>query len=372
MAGIWQRLLPRLIRQEGWRNTLTGLWKNATLQFPLPSRLVRHDHRPWILPDLPPMDSSVFLECLERELSGSIRQMPVMPVTAILSVTASCPHSCPYCYVAPVPEGFAGLSVEELVQAVEELSRAQVRTFHFSGGEPALRWQDLVQVMNTCAASDRFFWMLTTGHGLCADSLEKLARAGLTGIMVSLDSFDPEAIRRIKGDPAVLETAVNVLVQARSAGLLTAINAVTSRSLLHKESFFRFIRRAGELGVSFVNFYAPRRIRKDLPGEIAPFGVDEYLQLHSLARRCNASRKPWPLAYTPDVWEAVRGCQGGRSFVYVDPQGQLCRCPFLKKQYGDVRQGNLAQVIRRMQQDPEAEVCEGNRLLTAGLKNRNG
>lgn len=345
-----------------------ALLKDGLLSASMPRRLVRHRGHVWAVPDLPPLDSDAFLECLERDLGAGPATGHSAPVTAILSITGRCPHHCPYCYVDAARREAVEPTVDLLEATIAELATAGVFTFHFSGGEPALRTDDLVALLGRCVRPGRHFWMLTTGTGLEAGHLARLAGAGLSGVMVSMDSHDLAHVNRVKGGDDAWSTAARTMREARKAGLLVAVNAVIGRPLLEEAAFFGFIETVGGLGASFVNCYAPRVQDQSLPPELAPFSVAEHRALDRLCRRCNASSDPGPLAYTPDLWEAIRGCQGGRSFLYVDPAGEVRRCPFLQRAYGNIREGNIAKIIDKMQQDPDAEVCAGHRMLTEALR----
>lgn len=377
---LWLRLARRLLRRAGTGSAALRLgryWlRESRLSASMPGRLVRHHGHVWAVPDLPPLDTDAFLECLEREVTrapdhaGRTTGLAApAPVTAIVSLTGRCPHHCPYCYVDAAKRESAEPSVDLLEAAITALAAAGVFTFHFSGGEPALRADDLVTLLDRCVRPELNFWMLTTGSGLAVGHLARLAEAGLTGVMVSMDSDDLTHVNRVKGGDNAFDTAARTMHDAREAGLLVAVNAVIGRPLLAEAAFFDFIDTVGRLGASFVNCYAPRLQSEALPPELLPFTVAEYRTLDRLTRHCNASAHPRPLAFTPDLWEAVHGCQGGRSFLYIDPAGDVRRCPFLRRAYGNIRDGNMSIIIDKMQKDPNAEVCAGHRMLTDAVRN---
>jgi len=370
LSRVWLRAARRLVRERGAPRAAGDLVRHLLREarFPgaLPLRLVRHGAGVWVVPDLPPMDSEAFLDCLIAGLDG----YPRGPVTSILSLTARCPHRCPYCYVRQPPAGLEEPSVDLLASTVEALAALGVRTFHLSGGEPALRCPDVLDLVSRFQGRDLHFWMLTSGAGLTADALRDLAGAGLSGLMVGMDAENDSPADRIKRTPGARATAVRALSGAREAGLLTAVNTVMTRSLLDETAFFAYLDELGRLGVRFVNCYPPRTQGVLRPEELEPFTVEDQLRLHRLARRVNLSTRPRPLVYTPDVWEAHRGCQGGRSFLYVDPAGEVRRCPFLARSYGRIQDGDVAGVLAAMRADPEPEVCAGHRMLVDALRAR--
>ncbi len=374
LTGLGLRLSRRLARRLGPLRAAQSLGRyllrESSLFSAMPRRLVRHRGHIWAVPDLPPLDTDAFLDCLEREVSCAAGHSRPRPVTAIISLTGRCPHHCAYCYVDAALREAPEPSVDLLADTITELVGLGVYTFHLSGGEPALRSGDVLTLLGRVRRSGLRFWMLSTGTGLDFERLSALARAGLSGVMISLDSHDLVHVNRLKGRDDAFNTAVAAMRDARRAGLLVAVNAVIGRPLLGEAAFLRFMETVGGLGASFVNCYAPRRQSAPLPPELKPFSIAEYRLLDRLTRRCNASGAGLPLAFTPDLWEAVRGCQGGAGFLYIDPAGQVRRCPFLSRSYGNIRDGSLALMLDRMQADPDREVCEGNRILTEALATR--
>lgn len=370
LSRVWLRAARRLVRERGAPRAVGDLarhlFREAGIPGALPLRLVRHGAGVWAVPDLPPLTSEAFLDCLIAGLDG----YPRGPVTAILSLTARCPHHCPYCYVRPPGDGQDEPSVDLLASTVEGLFALGVRTFHLSGGEPALRCEDVLELVGRFQGRPLHFWLLTTGVGLDGGRLRALAGAGLSGLMVGLDADDASPAGRIKKTPGAHAAAVRALSGAREVGLLVAVNTVMTRPLLEETAFLRFLDELGHHGASFVNCYPPRTQGVLRPEELEPFTVEDQLRLHHLARRVNLSSRPRPLVYTPDVWEAYRGCQGGRSFLYVDPAGEVRRCPFLARSYGRIQDGDVAGILAAMRADPDPEVCDGHRQLVAALRAR--
>ncbi len=70
-----------------------------------------------------------------------------------------------------------------------------------------------------------------------------------------------------------------------------------------------------------------------------------------------------PLAYFPDAWEALRGCVGGREFVYVDPRSQFLACPFLSEAAGSVDDEPVADLLGRLRERRPPAGCSVARQL---------
>ena len=145
-----------------------------------------------------------------------------------VSVTDRCNYACSYC----VPEeGVAHrlraelLTFEELERIVGVFAGLGVRRVRLTGGEPTVRHGivDLVARLRRVPGIDELV-MTSNGHLLPALAAP-LARAGLAGVNVSIDSLDPARFAALtsRGDLARVLAGIDA---ARAAGLEVKLNAV--------------------------------------------------------------------------------------------------------------------------------------------------
>lgn len=118
-----------------------------------------------------------------------------------LSLTDRCNLACVYCMPpggelehALRPEL---LSFEEVVRLVAVMSEMGIRRVRFTGGEPLVRKDvvQLVEMVRRATAVDEL--VMTTNAVRLTELAAPLARAGLHGVNVSLDSLDAERFREI-------------------------------------------------------------------------------------------------------------------------------------------------------------------------------
>ena len=112
-----------------------------------------------------------------------------------ISLTDRCNFRCIYCMPA---EGLPWLPKREILTYEEILRLARVfvdlgvRTVRLTGGEPLMR-QDIDVLIGGLARLDPAMDLSMTTNGFfLADKAERLARAGLKRINVSLDSLRPD------------------------------------------------------------------------------------------------------------------------------------------------------------------------------------
>jgi MoaA/NifB/PqqE/SkfB family radical SAM enzyme len=114
----------------------------------------------------------------------------------------------------------------------------------------------------------------------------------------------------------------------------------------------------GARGAHFVSLNTPHPVASD--DSLQPLPVDDLLRIERMAAGTRRGRawRGQPLAYSPDAWEALRGCVGGQEFVYVSPQGELMACPFLRDPVGRVQDTPVADLLRAVRgQRAGCRVC---------------
>ncbi|HDQ14573.1 MAG TPA: GTP 3',8-cyclase MoaA [Sediminispirochaeta sp.] len=146
-----------------------------------------------------------------------------------VSVTDRCNLRCVYCMpeegVPYIPHSRV-LSLEEIAEAVRVAVDLGVHKVRLTGGEPLVR-KGIVELVKMLSAIDGIKDLAMTTNGvLLTRYAEKLKRAGLDRVNISLDTMDPEEYRRItrRGD---LNEVLEGIKAARRAGLFPIkLNAV--------------------------------------------------------------------------------------------------------------------------------------------------
>jgi cyclic pyranopterin phosphate synthase len=117
-----------------------------------------------------------------------------------LSVIEQCNYRCDYC-MPESPHRSCGqeerLTIDETVAIVEAFASLGVARYRLTGGEPLLR-RDLESLASALSAVDGVSDLsLSTNGDLLAGRADRLHRAGINRINLSLDSLDPASFRRI-------------------------------------------------------------------------------------------------------------------------------------------------------------------------------
>jgi radical SAM protein with 4Fe4S-binding SPASM domain len=155
--------------------------------------------------------------------------------------------TCPHCYAAaatrPSPKD---LSREEALRILEQMAACGVRVVIFSGGEPLLR-PDLFDLLERATQLGIAPQLSSNGSLIDADAAERLARAGVRYVGVSIDGVEAfnDAYRGLEGG---YESAAEGLRAARAAGMRTGLRMTLTRSNADQVDAVRTL--AEELGVA--------------------------------------------------------------------------------------------------------------------------
>ena len=125
------------------------------------------------------------------------------PVLAQIVPTRFCNLSCAYCneydkVSEPVP-------LDEMLRRIDALGRLGTAMIGISGGEPLTHPQldDIIRRMRKTGA---IAGMITNGYLLNAERIERLNRAGLDHMQISIDNLEPDEVSK-KAEGAGQEAA---------------------------------------------------------------------------------------------------------------------------------------------------------------------
>src|SRR6266850_4364397 len=149
---------------------------------------------------IPGWPSVTFDDFFEAEIS---RIAPVSIKTnrfanIFIAITKKCPLRCEHCFEWDALNGKEKLTLSDLKTIVQRFQERGTAQFQITGGEPMLRVNDILEILK-CSRQETQFWILTSGFNFTFENAKKLKDAGLTGVVVSLDHFEPEAHNLFRG-----------------------------------------------------------------------------------------------------------------------------------------------------------------------------
>jgi MoaA/NifB/PqqE/SkfB family radical SAM enzyme len=260
------------------------------------------------------------------------------PLVVSFELTHSCTANCKHCDkggMKPDPAGL--LRAEDYAQLRGALKPMAVQ---LSGGEPLLR-KDLEEIVRAVKEPSGLPYtiLVTNGRLLTEEKYLALRALGINQVSISLDFPDSrhDDFRRSPGLYARLEKLVPAL--ARYGHDDVALNTAITRENL--TALVAIYERAREWGVSIsYSAYTPLRtgsmehyIQSMDDLALLRKTLDQLLELK--AKNARIANSPWTLSGIHDFFRdgTVQGCNAGRRFMVVTPEGGLRPCSMFANEY---------------------------------------
>jgi MoaA/NifB/PqqE/SkfB family radical SAM enzyme len=238
------------------------------------------------------------------------------PIMAHIIPIRRCNLSCTYCneydgYSQPVPTA-------TMIGRINRLADLGTGIITLSGGEPLLH-PDLDEIIAAMRRRGVLACMITNGYLLVPERVERLNRAGLDHLQISIDNVKPDDVS--KKSLKVLDKKLQIL--ADCAEFHVNINSVVGGGIHNPEDALVVGRRALELG-----FSATVGIIHDGDGQLRPLGEREravYHEMKAMENRHFAQLNYFQDAIAqgkPNHWR----CRAGSRYMYICEDGLVHYC----------------------------------------------
>src|SRR5690348_2238237 len=238
------------------------------------------------------------------------------PLLAHIIPMRRCNLACKYCneyddVSKPVP-------TEVMFRRVDKLGEFGTSVITISGGEPLLH-PDLDQIIRRIRQNGAVAGMITNGYLLVPDRIERLNRAGLEWLQISIDNVNPDDVS--KKSLKVLDKKLQML--AEYATFHVNINSVVGGGVHNPGDALVIGKRAMELG-----FSSTIGIIHDGDGQLQPLADEErrvYHEMKNLEKRSfsriNSFQDNIALG-RPNQWR----CRAGARYLYICEDGLVHYC----------------------------------------------
>ena len=252
----------------------------------------------------------------ELALVGKALASTGHPVMAQIVPMRFCNLSCAYCneydkVSKPVP-------IDEMERRIDHLGRLGTSIITISGGEP-LTHPDLDDVIRRMRGTGAIAGMITNGYLLVADRIEKLNRAGLEYLQISIDNVKPDDVS--KKSLKVLDQKLELL--AKHAEFQVNINSVLGSGVADPEDALTVAHRAVQLG-----FTSTVGILHDHNGQLEPLGPREqqiFEEIISLEKKSFTRINQFQHNIAKGLENDWR-CRAGARYLYICEDGLVHYC----------------------------------------------
>ena len=238
------------------------------------------------------------------------------PLLAHIIPMRRCNLACEYCnefddFSKPVP-------IETMFRRIDKLGELGTSVVTISGGEPLLH-PELDDVIRRIRHSGMVAGLITNGYLLVAERIQRLNRAGLEWLQISIDNVKPDDVS--KKSLKVLDKKLELL--AEHADFHVNINSVVGGGVKNPQDALTIGRRAMALG-----FSSTVGIIHDGDGQVQPLTEEEraiYHEMKSMEKRSFTRINAFQDNISqgrPNQWR----CRAGARYLYICENGLVHYC----------------------------------------------
>jgi len=238
------------------------------------------------------------------------------PLLVHIIPTRRCNLACTYCN--EFDDVSKPVATNEMFRRIDRLGAMGTAIITISGGEPLLH-PDLDQIIQRIRKNGIIAGLITNGYLLTADRIERLNRAGLEYLQISIDNVQPDDVS--KKSLKVLDKKLMLL--AEHAEFHVNINSVLGPGISHPDDALAVAHRAIQLG-----FTSTVGILHDHNGQLQPLGPREqqiFEEIVSLERQSFTRINQFQhniAAGRENNWR----CRAGSRYLYICEDGLVHYC----------------------------------------------
>jgi MoaA/NifB/PqqE/SkfB family radical SAM enzyme len=238
------------------------------------------------------------------------------PLLAHIIPVRRCNLACEYCneyddFSKPVP-------IEAMFQRIDKLGALGTTVVTISGGEPLLH-PELDEIIARIRKRGMIAGLITNGYLLVAERIQRLNRAGLEWLQISIDNVTPDDVS--KKSLKVLDKKLELL--AEHADFHVNINSVVGGGVKNPQDALTIGKRALGLG-----FSSTIGIIHDGSGQLQPLNDEEravYNEMKAMDKssftRINGFQDNIAEG-RPNQWR----CRAGARYLYICEDGLVHYC----------------------------------------------
>lgn len=269
--------------------------------------------------------------------------------TIIWGITNRCLLSCKHCYEWDNIAQNDKLELEDLKKILAIFNANGIRHIQFSGGEPLVRFSDLVELVRE-ASRTMDCWLLTSGFGLTRERATALKEAGLTGANISLDHWKAELHNQFRNNDKSYRMATEAVKNCNDSGIITSLSLCATTVFVTEENLLQYANLAKSIGALFIRILEPRAAGK-FSGQMVHLENQQVEMISEFAVRMNSDPhyKDFPIVAFIGSYQRKIGCFGaGNRYIYTDPNGDVHACPFCRGKMGNLLEEPFDKIISKL------------------------
>lgn len=290
------------------------------------------------------------------------------PQIVSFAVTKACNLRCLHCHADAREAMPKELKLNEARQAINEMAFLGTEALMFSGGEPLLRKDFVIELAEFCHDVGIMPAMLSNGVLLNHRTALELKEAGIMAVGIPIDSIHPEVHDNFRNVPGTFKKALKGIRACLDVDLEVVVTTMALKS--NFSEIPQMIDFISNLGVNQVAIYdlVPNGRGRNIMDQamlqeqrenlirylqrmqeekemifVFSGGNPLYTEIASEIHRREGSSPPNLLL--KQFWiHAPVGCHAGINYFSLRPNGDIYPCPFLQIKVGNIRENSITKI----------------------------
>jgi MoaA/NifB/PqqE/SkfB family radical SAM enzyme len=282
------------------------------------------------------------------------------PHVITVAVTYNCQCNCLHCSASDYQEKTrregSALLLDELKSAIDQTLALGTTCVVLTGGEPLL-YEHIYELIAAVDRSRSVCTIFTNGEFLREHSVERLKKAGVFGVFVSLDHSDPGRHDANRQRPGLAEKAYRGLRLCQQAAILTGVSTYATKEKIESGELDAMMDLARDLGVLEVFLF-----------DVIPTGrlamqhdcmLSDADARHIVDFRAKYTALPeYPRVIHQTMFASIaypcvaEGCPAGTVQIHLRANGDVCPCDFTPYSFGNIRRQSLREIWESMSAHP--------------------
>ncbi|MCK5320168.1 radical SAM protein [Candidatus Parcubacteria bacterium] len=290
----------------------------------------------------------VIIKVANGYFRGLVLKKPVLR-TVDFAITNLCNSKCKMCSARLLyrHEDRKILNPDEIVSAFLEASRLGAMHINLTGGEPFMRPLDeLVYIIKNIKPRRHLISLVTNSLLATKDRLEKLKKAGLDTIQLSIESLTPEIHDDIRGVPGNFDKVMAAYEYSKELGFLICLSTVITHTNFDEiKKIIAFSQKDRTKGVFVLlnPISASGAMVGNTQLKLTSDDLDKYNRLLEISN---------VRADTIVNFSGQSGCPAGKERIHITAYGDVITCPHVQISYGNVRKKPLKKIWKKMYNFP--------------------
>ena len=297
----------------------------------------------------PPVPTKASMKLLGNHLSLVFEGHP-QPTVCTLQVTTRCQANCIHCSAARHKRtGEPEMTTADWKRIIRESEQLGSVSIVFTGGEPLLR-PDIFELIDWVDKDEAVALMFCNGILLNQENVDKLAKAGLWAIHVSVDSPIATVHDEMRRVPGCFDKAIDGIKRCKDAGMMVGISTYATPERLRNGQVIEMIELAKTIGADEITIFdvvpTGRLLHEDRKHLLTDEDKEELCRIEEKYNEGHGL--PSVITQAHVNGPTGNGCYAGWCQFYITAYGEMTPCDFTPLGFGNVREESVETVWSRM------------------------